>query len=637
MVNQIFRLKDILYNVRKRMNVIISMTVGGLLVGILFYVVQSFSLSDQTMYKVFVSLSLGTSNVEGNYTNNMISPGQYDFALASSLVDWVTYIVRSEKVCKEAVERLNLIGVTTKSVQNALSVTPYGKTSIMELTLLWPDSEEGVQIMDAVMDILPNAMRSVLNIGDVNTIEGPIVTTISTPVGKNSIYLFPVLGLLGGLLYCFAQMYMHPTLIEIKDVGDLFGVNTLSVIDDDPAFEDFLRENLITNRQSLSSLMKDNFTTFAHILLHQIDDEYFSLFVTSSIYGEGKTTVVANLGISLAALDKRVLLIDFDLSSPNLGSYFMDEINYKNTVNAVYFDDVSVNDALVRVSPNLYLLMASLDKRHISIDRFAKKLVSQLETEFDVVILDTPPLGENSDTLYFNSVSRNALYVIRYDYAGCDVISENIEKLNKAGTSLLGAVINRMPVKTSPLGLSRMESEEAMDRESSVGRLFRKLPFVKKKESGRKRTRHGTGAASAPETDSFDSDDDLIDSEDFAAVLNIIQSEADAPAKKTSATQRKRTATLAVDSDDERVARMEAAMSEMESKAPETASEPDDGSGHAAEEKQRKPIRKIVAARKPVFEQNEDIPPEDEDEDARFARIFSTQVNHLDGNDDDWL
>ena len=136
MINQVFRLKDILYSVRKHMNMIITLTLGGLLVGIAFYAIQSLSLSDQTMYKVFVSFSIDASNESGYYYNANGSPGETDFKLASTLVEWVTYIARSELVCKTAVERLGLIGVTTKTVQNALSVNTYGDTSIMELVLV---------------------------------------------------------------------------------------------------------------------------------------------------------------------------------------------------------------------------------------------------------------------------------------------------------------------------------------------------------------------------------------------------------------------------------------------------------------------------------------------------------------------
>ena len=56
------------------------------------------------------------------------------------------------------------------------------------------------------------------------------------------------LGFVLGMLYCFSQLYMHPTLIEVKDVADLFGLNMLCEIRDEPKLEPFLNDNLITNR-----------------------------------------------------------------------------------------------------------------------------------------------------------------------------------------------------------------------------------------------------------------------------------------------------------------------------------------------------------------------------------------------------
>ena len=649
MINQVFRLKDILYSVRKHMNMIITLTLGGLLVGIAFYAIQSLSLSDQTMYKVFVSFSIDASNESGYYYNANGSPGETDFKLASTLVEWVTYIARSELVCKTAVERLGLIGVTTKTIQNALSVNTYGDTSIMELVLVWKDADEGVLMMEAIMDILPDAVRSVLNIGNINLIEGPVVTTISTPVGMKSVILFPALGFLASMMYCFVQMYMHPTLIDIKDVGEMFGLNTLSVIDDDPDFDDFIGENLVTNRENLSSVLKDDFTAFAHILLHQIDDDYFSMFVTSSVRGEGRTMIVANLGVALAALGKRVLLIDFDLTSPTLGSFFMDEVNYENTINAVYFDDVSVDDALVRVNPNLYLLTARLDKRPIGIDLFAKKLVARLESEFDVLIMDTPPVGENSDTLYFSSISQNALYVIRHDYAVCDLISENIEKLNKAGMSLLGAVVNRVPTTTSQLGVGRISSD-ATERETVISRILQKLPFSKKKTAAPEKPRRRFKAADAngfDESDSYDSDDDLIDTEDYDLFLNNAGPADEAPAEQIPSLRRRKTAVLSDDSDDELFARMDGRMTGLygnntgSASDPEgpPAAEPSEYEFGGAEEAVPLPAGSLSSeevddragtpAPKPM-----DGAAYEEDEDARFARIFSTQINHFDRNDD---
>ena len=249
-----------------------------------------------------------------------------------------------------------------------------------------------------------------------------------------------------------------------------------------------------------------------------MDEEAYSLFVTSSIRGEGKTTVVANLGWELAALDKRVLLIDFDLGQPALGSYFMDSIDYNHTVNAVYFDDVSVQEAIVHITPQLHLLPARLDSRQIGINRFAKKLVANMESRYDIVLIDTPPVGESSQTLYLSNVSSNCLYVIRYDYAGCDAIEESLEKLQKTSITVHGAVVSRVPQLSSLLN-----ERSGGASEKTEGKKLRSLlkPRVKKKV--------------IPAEDDEDGDDDLEDDEDEAPVETVQEKVKEAPTGKRKA------------------------------------------------------------------------------------------------------
>ena len=116
-MNQIFRLKDILYGVRKHLDVIIGMTLGGLLVGVLIYMVQSFSVSNDISYKVYASVAVDTASSEGIYTSGLDLPNKNDFELASDMVELVAYICRSEKVCAQVAENTGLIGVTTKSIR----------------------------------------------------------------------------------------------------------------------------------------------------------------------------------------------------------------------------------------------------------------------------------------------------------------------------------------------------------------------------------------------------------------------------------------------------------------------------------------------------------------------------------------
>ncbi len=537
-MSQIFRLKDIFYGIRKHLSVIVGMTLGGLIIGIMLFVLQSYSSSNTVSYQVFASFSVSTSNYAGVFTNGTDSPNLGDFQLADELIPAVAYICRSQKVCEEAIKRTGLLGIQTKSVQNALSLSQQGDTSVVEITLRWGDKEEGELLLQTILEVLPSAVQEVLKVGEIQMIEPPITTDITVTVKKSIIVMLTGVGFLIGLLYCFSQLYLHPTLIEIKDVNELFGINLLSDIPEEPDFPTYLNENLITNRDDLPIGFKESYTALAHITLHQMEEDHFCLFVTSAARGEGKTTVVSNLGLALAALDKRVLLIDFDLSSPALGGCFLDEIDDMHTVNAVYFDEASAREAIIKINENLDILPAKLDKRHMGINRFAKKLVAQMQEEYDIVLLDTEPVGESSEMLYFSSVSDSALFVIRYDYTPCDQIESSVERLQKTNTTIHGAVVNRV----ARLGLGRTGGKDNDKKDGSVKELFVKIKGEKPKKetenAGAKSKRGGQAylkvTSQASETlVQEDDDSDLKDDDLLNQILSQMEHGASAvPSKR---------------------------------------------------------------------------------------------------------
>ena len=130
-MDRIFRLKDILYGVRKYLGVIIGMTVAGMMIGVMIFVVRTVTASDDVTYKIFASFSVSTVNQEGSYVNGLNYPGSPDFELAPDLVSPITYICRSELVCSAVAEKVGIKGITTKQVQNHLSLSQYSGTSIV--------------------------------------------------------------------------------------------------------------------------------------------------------------------------------------------------------------------------------------------------------------------------------------------------------------------------------------------------------------------------------------------------------------------------------------------------------------------------------------------------------------------------
>lgn len=113
----------------------------------------------------------------------------------------------------------------------------------------------------------------------------------------------------------------------------------------------------ITGTDSDDIAVRECFLTLAHILRHRIKNEKPAcLYVTSALPNEGKTSIVANLGVQLSAIECKVLMIDLDTRNPSLGSKFLDKVDYYHSLNAVYKREIDAASAVVHVSACLDLL-----------------------------------------------------------------------------------------------------------------------------------------------------------------------------------------------------------------------------------------------------------------------------------------
>ena len=172
------------------------------------------------------------------------------------------------------------------------------------------------------------------------------------------------------------------------------------------------------------------------------------ILVTSPRPKAGKTTTVANLGISMAEIGRRVLLIDGDLRRPRLGKLFglqfatglsdalLDEGNGKITL-----------DSVVRPSavPGLYVLPGGSEPANISRllhSTFLDSLIEMARSEYDFVLIDSPPMMGMADA---RLLSRNADGVILISRAGetsPEQLTEAKERLADDGTPVIGTILN---------------------------------------------------------------------------------------------------------------------------------------------------------------------------------------------------
>lgn len=170
------------------------------------------------------------------------------------------------------------------------------------------------------------------------------------------------------------------------------------------------------------------------------------ILVTSSIPGEGKSTIAANLALSLAEKGRKVVLVDLDLRNPSVETVLGKERHVKYTVVNITKTGNELKDAIQVIKEwNLSVVFggdAQSDPAKALNSVKIKRMIAQLRESYDYVILDTPPAAMLADASDIARCAECALYVVKQDYARVERIAEGMEALNLANTPIIGVVLN---------------------------------------------------------------------------------------------------------------------------------------------------------------------------------------------------
>jgi capsular exopolysaccharide synthesis family protein len=172
------------------------------------------------------------------------------------------------------------------------------------------------------------------------------------------------------------------------------------------------------------------------------------IVLTSPSPGEGKTTVVANLGEALAEVNKRVLLIDGDLRKPRLHEIF--ETERERGLSDLLRDPAPLAEAVngsvreTRVA-NLFLLPSGAESAASTNLLYSERMAALLELmekEFDTVLIDTPPVMQIPDARILGRLADAVILVLRAGKTSRDAALAVRERLAEDGTRVLGAILN---------------------------------------------------------------------------------------------------------------------------------------------------------------------------------------------------
>jgi capsular exopolysaccharide synthesis family protein len=182
------------------------------------------------------------------------------------------------------------------------------------------------------------------------------------------------------------------------------------------------------------------------ILLGSFDRQYRSLLVTSAAPGEGKTTTAANLATAHAEQGKRTLLIDGDLRRPSVHRNF----NLPSVVGLsnVLLGEIPWRDAVVKVEglEQLHILAAGPPSRRASdlIGRGLAELLEEASSDYDLVLLDAPPLLGFAEPLQMATAVDGVLVVARAGQTSRKAVASVLATLNRLRAKVVGLVLNEV-------------------------------------------------------------------------------------------------------------------------------------------------------------------------------------------------
>lgn len=174
--------------------------------------------------------------------------------------------------------------------------------------------------------------------------------------------------------------------------------------------------------------------------------EVKNILVTSAVPNEGKTTVSLNLAISIAKTGKKVLLIDADLRNPSIHRYLRLRRTDSEGFSTYLSGQCALHEAIYHI-PNygLDLMIAGPIPPNaaelLSRDTLRNMFV-ELKKKYDVVIVDTAPVGVVTDAAIIAQHVDGAIMNVRHRFADKQVIENATRKLQASGVKILGTTLN---------------------------------------------------------------------------------------------------------------------------------------------------------------------------------------------------
>ena len=410
------------------------------------------------MYTSTTTLVLASNN-EKNKSNTTSTAAEV--AVNTKLVSTYSELIKSQKVLREVVADTG-INITEEQLKKEISIESVSSTSLINISVEDKIPENSSKIANEIANVFTKKVAEIYNINNVQ-----IVNQAEIPQGpsninhKKDIVIFGLVGLLVSITYIIIANMLDTTIKSSEELDDIFGLPILASI---PMYGKKSQKGndkeLIVDKDPKSPISEVFRTLRANIQFMNTKKKSKVVLITSTVEGEGKSWIAANLAVTFAQAGKLALLIDADMrkgrqydmfnikAKPGISNYLSGIINENKEKNEDEINDIEnyIQETQIK---NLYVIPSGdvpPNPSELLLSHKMKEVIKKLKEQCDVIIVDGTQCDLIADSLVLARLADTTIITTAYKQTKKENLRKVIEKIINVGGKNIGFVLNKVHI-----------------------------------------------------------------------------------------------------------------------------------------------------------------------------------------------
>lgn len=404
------------------------------------------------LYTTYTTIILTKSNEA--QTGTTIT--QNDILLNQKLVETYSKIIKSKLVLEQVISETG-VTYTAEELGENVNVEAYENTEMLKISVTDQDPELAASIANSIAQVFSGEIAKIYQINNISVVDVAVTPEeVSNNTLKRDLLIALFISIFGTIGVVFVVYYFDDTVKLTDDLEEEIGMPVVAkVFKSDIGSKNNRKIELLAQKYPKSVVSESIKTLRTNLQFSSVDEDIKTILITSSIPGEGKSFISANLAISFAQTDKKVLIVDCDMRKGRQHRIFKLS-NSKGLSNLLIDDMTNLKDYINKTSvPGVHVITRGTVPPNPSELLNSKKnadLLRVLKAKYDVIIYDGVPCNGLPDSIIMSKLVDKVLIVSSDSMTPKSVLESTKKQLESVNAPIAGDVLNNVNRKNSTYG-----------------------------------------------------------------------------------------------------------------------------------------------------------------------------------------